>query len=68
MMNCEYCEGAKPLFIGNGWDDRNTDYGAAIVRNRLSVCGYDIHGSESNGNSVRINFCPMCGRKMEAIE
>lgn len=65
---CEYCTGAKPLMIGNGWDNTNSDYGAGIVRNRLSVWGYDIHGSESNGNSVEIKYCPMCGRALSFVD
>lgn len=60
MNNCEYCQGAKPLTIG-----QTDDYGIAIHRpNTLNAYGYDVHGSGSNGLNVKINFCPMCGKKL----
>ena len=27
--------------------------------------GYDIHGSGSNGLISKINYCPMCGKKLK---
>lgn len=56
---CEYCEGAKPLVVGE-----SNDKGIAISSNRLRAYGYDVHGHGSNGLSVTIKFCPMCGRKL----
>lgn len=56
--NCEYCEGAKPLVIGE-----TDDKGIALKHpNVLNAYGYDVHGYGSNGLSVKIKFCPMCGR------
>lgn len=59
-MKCEYCYGAKPLKIGET-DDKGIDI---CYPNELLVYGYDIHGFGSNGLSVKINYCPMCGRKL----
>ena len=58
---CEYCCGAVPLALG-----KTNDYGIAIqYPNKLNAYGYDVHGTGSNGITARINFCPMCGRKLE---
>lgn len=57
--NCEYCEGAKPLVIGE-----TNDRGIAISSGKLIAYGYDVHGYGSNGLSVKIKYCPMCGRKL----
>ncbi len=58
--NCEYCEGAKPLVIGE-----TDDKGIALkYPNVLNAYGYDVHGYGSNGLSVKIKFCPMCGKKL----
>lgn len=60
MNDCEYCQEAKPLAIG-----QTDDCGIAIqYPNTLNAYGYDVHGSGSNGLNVKINFCPMCGRKL----
>jgi hypothetical protein len=61
MNMCEYCEGGKPLVTG-----KTNDQGIAIhYPNRLNAYGYDIHGSGSNGLISRINYCPMCGKKLK---
>lgn len=58
---CKYCEGAYPLTIG-----KTNDYGISIVYpNKLHAYGYDVHGSGNNGLSVRIQFCPICGRRLK---
>lgn len=62
---CKYCQGAVPLVIGE-----TNDYGivvsAASTRATATIMayGYDVHGSGSNGLSAKINFCPMCGKKL----
>ncbi len=57
---CEYCQGAKALVLG-----KTDDYGIAIqYPNRLIAYGYDVHGSGSNGLTVKIKYCPMCGKKL----
>ena len=57
---CEFCEGGKPLVIG-----RTNDYGIDIhYPNRLVAYGYCVHGMDSNGLDVLINYCPMCGRDL----
>lgn len=61
LIMCKYCEKAKPLIIG-----KTNDKGIAIqFPNNLNAYGYDVHGSGSNGLNVKINYCPMCGRKLE---
>lgn len=58
---CKYCEGGKPLVTG-----KSNDQGIAIqYPNRLIAYGYDIHGYGSNGLVTRINYCPMCGKKLK---
>lgn len=58
---CQYCKYGYALVIGET-DDR----GIAIqYPNRLIAYGYDVHGGGSNGLVVRINYCPVCGRKLE---
>ena len=60
-QKCEYCDGAKPLVIG-----RTNDQGITIqYPNKLIAYGYDIHGSGSNGLVTKINYCPMCGKKIK---
>lgn len=57
---CEFCEQGKPLAIG-----KTNDQGIAIrYPNILNAYGYDVHGFGSNGISVKINYCPICGSKM----
>lgn len=57
---CKYCEGGKPLTI-----NKTNNQGIAIqYPNRLIAYGYDIHGSGRNGLVTRINYCPMCGKKL----
>lgn len=58
---CEYCEGAKPLVIGE-----TNDKGIALqYPNILNAYGYDVHGSGRNGLIVKIKFCPMCGKELK---
>lgn len=57
---CKYCEEAAPLKIG-----KTNDCGIVIrYPNHLDAYGYNVHGMESNGLEVNINYCPMCGRKL----
>lgn len=57
---CAYCNSGKALIIG-----KTDDQGIAIqYPNRLIAYGYDVHGSENNGLSVKIKYCPMCGREL----
>ena len=61
--NCEFCVGGKALVI-----DKANDVGIAIrYQNRLIAYGYDIYGLYglgSNSISTKINYCPMCGRRL----
>lgn len=59
MDTCDYCDGAKPLVIGD-----TNDKGIAVHNTgKLVAYGYDVHGGGSNGLAVRICFCPMCGKR-----
>lgn len=63
-MKCEYCQGGKPLVIG-----KTNDYGISLnylsyIGCCLNAYGYDVHGAGSNGLTVKINYCPMCARKL----
>ena len=64
--NCKFCVGGKALVI-----DKANDVGIAIrYQNRLIAYGYDIYGLYglyglgSNSISTKINYCPMCGRRL----
>lgn len=60
---CEFCENGDPLAIG-----KTNDYGIAIhYPNKLVAYGYDVHGTGSNGLVVKINHCPICGRKLNEV-
>lgn len=57
---CPYCNDGQPLVTGQA-----DDYGIAIHYPKTLVAyGYDVHGSNSNGICIEINFCPMCGQKL----
>lgn len=59
---CDYCDMAVPLVIGE-----TNDKGICIrYPNKLDAYGYDVHGTGSNGLSAKINYCPMCGKKLKA--
>lgn len=59
-MFCEYCQCGKALVLG-----KTDDYGIDIrYKDRLVAYGYDVHGYERNALTVRIKYCPMCGRKL----
>ena len=54
---CEYCEN-QPLVI---WEDSDSE--VYLNKNNLVVMQYLI---ELNSlNAIEINFCPMCGRKLQ---
>lgn len=57
---CDYCNKAESLVTG-----LTNDRGICIKHpNILHAYGYDVYGTGSNGLSVKINYCPMCGRKL----
>lgn len=60
---CEFCCGGKALVIG-----KTNDVGIVIqYPNRLIAYGYDIHGLyglDSDSIATKINYCPMCGRRL----
>lgn len=61
---CDYCMGSKPLVLG-----KSNDYGITVkYPNLLLAYGYDVHGAGSNGLSVKINYCPMCGKELRKGE
>lgn len=60
---CEFCKKGKALVNG-----KTDDLGIAIQYPRkLIAYGYDVHGMCNNGIFVKINFCPMCGRKLSEV-
>ena len=65
---CPYCDGASPLVLGH-----TIDRGIAITQmtgggHSLIAYGYDVHGSGSNGLTAKINYCPMCGKRLKKVE
>ena len=68
MEQCDFCQRGKPLVIG-----KTDDYGVSInnisyVGYKLVAYGYDVHGYNTNGLSVKINYCPICGRNLNSKE
>lgn len=64
MEECPYCDAGKPLV-----SDNINDRGIAIQhKGKLLAYGYDVHGYGSNGLQVSINYCPMCGKKLNEID
>lgn len=60
---CDFCEKGVPLVTG-----KTNDYGIAFqFPNKLIAYGYDVHGGGSNGLIAKINFCPMCQRKLGGV-
>jgi len=61
-MSCEYCGKEKELLdtneIGNG-------VLLSIQGNKLVGGAYYDCGYFSAGSDITINYCPMCGRKLE---
>lgn len=64
---CPYCDGAEPLVIGNT-NDRGIEIKQETGNTGQSLIayGYDVHGSGSNGLSVKINYCPICGKYLKS--
>ena len=61
MRKCFFCEIGMPLAT-----EKDGDQGIEIhYPNILIAYGYDIHGSGSNGISTKINYCPMCGKRLD---
>lgn len=64
-MGCEYCQEYKHLDYFNGEDKKRNcvEITMAIVDGYLS---YEVITSEfSRSNSIRLNYCPMCGQKLK---
>lgn len=66
MINCIYCEEAEPLVI-EGTNDKGIAIKEQFNGTTLIAYGYDVNGFSSNGLSVIINYCPMCGRNLMCI-
>ena len=58
---CDYCDKNIALVTDKNTDDKGI---AIAYPNILTAYGYDVHGSDSNGLTVRIKYCPMCGKKL----
>ena len=57
-MMCEYCEKQETIIYYDGFD-------VGIIGNELFLSSYyDSLFSGAYEKSVKINFCPMCGRKL----
>ena len=64
MKKCDFCDLGRALVNG-----KTNDYGISInylshIGYHLVAYGYDVHGADSNGLAVKINYCPICGRKL----
>lgn len=60
MERCKCCEVGEALVVG-----KTNDAGITLLApNRLMAYGYNVHGYGGNTISIRINYCPMCGKKL----
>lgn len=60
---CEYCEKEKPIANGEEWtiNIENT-YGEKELYIEMYLGGYE---SIEDNTYVKINYCPMCGKKLK---
>ena len=63
IVMCKYCEKGTPL-TSDG-DDCGIVIQSNNLFNLLTVYEYDDYGEPTNEVAVSINYCPMCGRKLE---
>lgn len=65
-MTCEYCDGAKPLYVTEMELDGVSRYlNTRIARGRYLGTAYQEDFKQVLGASCRIAFCPMCGAHLE---
>lgn len=68
MEGCKYCceDTEKELFkikAGNLWGNNINITGMVFSYDgKLSICQW--FGNDAYGGEVKINYCPMCGRKL----
>ncbi len=56
---CEYCDGEKDLL------KKYNGFTVSIYKNELEL--YFEHNEGDASDDVKINYCPMCGRKLEDV-
>jgi len=68
---CDYCEYSSPLEMDREDDSYNVEF-CTIINNSLlhptiylsASVDFGIYGCINLDNSFRINYCPICGRKL----
>ena len=73
LMNCDYCNGGdeqKPLFHENNYEPHTCMM--STISNEENNGKHQIEIDLWDGGNVyaafEINYCPMCGRKLEEVE
>lgn len=59
---CEYCQGDKVIYDKGDWQD----YIRLTVIDDSIYLSVGADGQSAADESIKINYCPMCGRKLEA--
>lgn len=57
---CEYCNGSGKRFLV----DDDIPFGSY---NNIRIAGDKAFLDDADGFSIRIKFCPMCGRRLEEV-
>ena len=65
MSGCEYCSGIEEFADSNEDNYVSGNPSVCILGNILSI-KYDAYSCDSSfDREYRINYCPMCGEKLE---
>lgn len=63
IKKCEYCQGNKPLLKYNEFGDKGKF--KIVAKEKYIFSDVEVGNGELNLN-IPINYCPICGRKLEA--
>lgn len=66
-MGCEFCNGKENEIESH--DDYPTVYLVTQIKGRALNVEYNAYSIDSSfGADFHINYCPMCGRKLEEMK
>lgn len=72
-MRCNYCSwfenDEEPVFLTRynfGFFHRNASVSATIEEGNLVISG-DVDGDFQELAKTKVNYCPMCGRKLDDV-
>lgn len=62
---CKYCEGRAPLINTGCLSGHNIDVGIWEDKLIAESIYADAYGKETVNKGLKINYCPMCGRRFK---